>query len=168
MEQVHAGRPGTAANDTTCWNCVHNPVCAAAVDTHPLAGIAQDKGYAMGPSFSRINDGSYRHGEGGRFSGPVKLKCSERARHWQRSATQTVEAILSHGEASTPALVQMIEAARRICLTAAEGQVDQGGMELTQGQAPPPTSAMAQPLKLDRPQRRRRKRNGLCGCIGRH
>jgi hypothetical protein len=127
----------------------------------------QDKGYAMGPSFSRINDGSYRHGEGGRFSGPIKLKRGERAQHWQRSATQTVEAILSHGEASTPALVHIIEAARRICLKTAEGQVVQGVMELTQGQAPP-TSAMAQPMKLDRPQRRRRKRNGLCGCIGRH
>jgi hypothetical protein len=83
----------------------------------------QDKGYAMGQSYVRVDDGSYRFGHGGRFVGHQPLRRHEKS-HWQRSAAETVQAVLTRGEASMEIFEQLIEIARKSCLTEEEGHVD--------------------------------------------
>ena len=97
---------------------------AAVATEEEAAGLhpeyMQDQQFAMGASFSRIDD-KYRSGEGGRVLGYKRATRSERKR-WSRSAEETINAVIADGEAAscdgkwgtgTCPMDDWIEAARR-------------------------------------------------------
>ena len=62
--------------------------------TTGAARYMQDKGFLTGDSFIRVDDGTYRHGDGGRFVGHEPVKRGLDRKHWQRSAAETVRSLL--------------------------------------------------------------------------
>ena len=81
-----------------------------------------------GASFIRV-EALYRYGEGGTFQGFEKLSRREIS-HWQSSTKDTIERILTVGEASISNLAELIEVARKSCLTPAEANIGENVGEI--------------------------------------